>query len=81
MSKKNSNLNFKKYKIIKQIGEGSFAKIFQIKIENSNKIFVLKQIKITQEDLNDSNNFSEIQNESKILSNLNNKFILKFYDS
>ena len=79
MSKK--NLNFKKYKIIKQIGEGSYAKIFQIKVENSNEIFVLKQIKITQEDLNDSKNFSEIQNESKILSNLNNKFILKFYDS
>jgi NIMA (never in mitosis gene a)-related kinase len=81
--KKNySSSNYiREYKIVSKIGEGSYAKIFKVQKDNSNIIYVLKQIPITEEDYKDPKNLEEILNESKILSSLHSNYILKYYDS
>ena len=82
MSKlKNLKFFIREYKILKQIGEGSYASIFKVQKDNSNEIYVLKQIPITEEDLNDTQNLNDIKNESLILSKIHCPYIVKFYDS
>jgi serine/threonine protein kinase len=82
MSKlKNLKFFIREYKILKQIGEGSYASIFKVQKDNSNEIYVLKQIPITEEDLNDTQNLNDIKNESLILSKIHSPYIVKFYDS
>ena len=82
MSKlKNLKFFIREYKIIKQIGEGSYASIYKVQKDNSNEIYVLKQIPITEEDLNDTQNLNNIKNESLILSKIHSPYIVKFYDS
>ena len=82
MSKlKNLKFFIREYKIIKQIGEGSYASIYKVQKDNSNEIYVLKQIPITEEDLNDTQNLNNIKNESLILAKIHSPYIVKFYDS
>ncbi len=77
----NSKFFIREYKVIKQIGEGSYASIYKVQKDNSNEIYVLKQIPITEEDLNDTQNLNDIKNESLILSKIHSPYIVKFYDS
>ncbi len=77
----NSKFFIREYKVIKQIGEGSYASIYKVQKDNSNEIYVLKQIPITEEDLNDTQNLNDIKNESLILSKIHSPYILKFIDS
>ena len=66
------------YQIIKKIGEGSYAKIYKVKKDNSDTLYVLKNIPISEEDYSSMN---EILNESSILSHCDNVYIIKYYDS
>ena len=77
----NSKFFIREYKIIKQIGEGSYASIYKVQKDNSNEVYVLKQIPITEEELNDTQNLNDIKNESLILSKIHSPYIVKFYDS
>ena len=77
----NTKFFIREYKVVKQIGEGSYASIYKVQKDNSNEIYVLKQIPITEEDLNDTQNLNDIKNESLILSKIHSPYILKFYDS
>ena len=67
-----------KYQIIKKIGEGSYAKIFKVKKNETDNLYVLKNIQISQEDYS---NMNEILNESSILASCDNYYIIKYYDS
>ena len=74
------------YKIIKLIGKGSFGEVY--KVSKDNKFYALKMYKISNE-MNNSNsltqkekneNMKSIENEIKILSQLDNPFIVKLYE-
>ena len=66
------------YQIIKKIGEGSYAKIYKVKKDNSDTLYVLKNIPVSEEDYSSMN---EILNESSILSHCDNVYVIKYYDS
>lgn len=65
------------YQIITLIGQGSYAKIYKVSKENSNKVLVLKQMQITQDD----DSLEQFQTEVKILSTINSPYIIKYYDN
>ena len=67
-----------KYQIIKKIGEGSYAKIYKVKKDDSETQYVLKNIPVSEEDISSMN---EILNESSILSTCDNIYVIKYYDS
>ena len=76
----------KDYKIIKLIGKGSFGEVY--KVTKDNKFYALKMYRISNE-MNNSNsltqkekneNLKSIENEIKILSQLDNPFIVKLYE-
>ena len=71
-------MNSQNYKIIKKLGQGGNGQVFQVLSEKDNKYYAIKTIPI--------NNLSEdkiniIENEAKILSNINDIHIVKYYDS
>ena len=72
----------KNYKIIKLIGKGSFGEVY--KVSKDNKYYALKIYQIKNDDTNSSNenkeNIKSIENEIKILSQLDNPFIVKLYE-
>ena len=69
-------LNKAEYKIVKELGKGGSGKVFQV--QKDNKYYALKEIQVTT-GLKDK--IEEIQKEAKILSQFNNKNIVKYYDS
>ena len=72
----NIDINSSQYKIIKTLGEGGFGKVYQVM--NNNKYYAIKTISIvnkTPEEINST------KKEASILSSINNKYIVKFYDS
>ena len=72
----------KDYKIIKHIGKGSFGEVY--KVSKDNKYYALKIYKIKNEDITSSKerqeNIKSIENEIKILKQLDNPFIVKLYE-
>ena len=86
MNKKSQKMNIDsqsskylgKYQIIKKIGEGSYAKIYKVKKDSSDKAYVLKNIPVSEEDYS---SMKEILNESSILSTCDNIYVVKYYDS
>ena len=71
-------INSQEYKIIKELGQGAFGKVYQVINNNCNKYYAIK--KILLKNLNE-NQFENIQNEAKILSNIESEYIVKYYDS
>ena len=69
------NINSVQYKIIKKLGEGSFGKVYQVIKE---KNYAIKEISIANKTQNEIHN---TKNEAVILSRINNKYIVKYYDS
>ena len=69
----------KDYKIIKLIGKGSFGEVY--KVSKDNKFYALKIYQIKNDDIKSSKeNINTIENEIKILSQLDNPFIVKLYE-
>ena len=70
------SINSKKYKIVKELGQGGNGKVFQVTKDKQN--YAIKKIPI--EDLTEEE-ISDIENEAKILSSIQNEHIVKYYDS
>ena len=76
----------REYKIIKLIGKGAFGQVY--KVSKGNKFYALKMYKISNEMSNSNSltqkekneNLKSIENEIKILSELDNPFIVKLYE-
>ena len=64
------------YKIIKELGKGTFSKVYQVLNKSDNKYYAIKEIPIKNEAENIINN---LQNEAVILSKFNSNNIVKFY--
>ena len=65
------------YKVVEQLGEGSFGKAFLCQKESDGSLCVIKQILIEGMDKKEKN---DVLNESNILAKLDHQNIIKFYD-
>ena len=77
ISKSNEKMTINNYTIIERIGVGSYGRIYKVK--KNNKIYVLKEIPINKNV--DNEKLESVKNEAEILSSLNNKYIVKYYES
>ena len=67
-----SKLN--EYKILKEIGQGCFGKVYLVKKIKDNKLYVAKKIDLSNLDPDDGDKY--IKNEKKIMELLNHKNIM-----
>ena len=74
----NITINSNEYKIINIIKENNISKIYKVLNKENNKYYSLKQI--STKDLNEEE-IKYAQNESNILSTINNEHIVKYFDS
>ena len=65
------------YKVLQQLGEGSFGKAFLCKKESDGSLCVIKQVLIEGMDQKEKD---DVLNESNILAKLDHPNIIKFYD-
>ena len=65
------------YKVLQQLGEGSFGKAFLCKNESDGSLCVIKQVLIEGMDQKEKD---DVLNESNILAKLDHPNIIKFYD-
>ena len=72
---KSGNIIINNYKIIERIGVGSYGRIYKAK--KNNQIYVLKEIPIDESE----EKIQNIKNEANLLASLNNKFVVKYYES
>ena len=77
INKSNEKMIINNYTIIERIGVGSYGRIYKVK--KNNKIYVLKEIPINKNV--DNEKLESVKNEAEILSSLNNKYIVKYYES
>ena len=70
--------NNQNYKIIENLGQGSFGSIYKVLNINNNYIYVIKRILLKG---TNKEQLKVIQNEAEILSSINNEHIVKYYDS
>jgi len=66
------------FEVLCKLGKGSFGTVFKVKRKYDKKIYVIKQVNISQ--LN-KNLTATALNEVQILSSLENPFIVKYFDS
>lgn len=76
--KKISNSSSHDFEILNRLGKGSFGTVYKVRRKEDKTIYVLKQINIAQ--LNSQMRMAA-QNEVKILSSLENPYVVKYYDS
>ena len=67
----------KEYKVITLIGKGGYGAVYKVKNINTNEFFAMKIYLITESNKED---FISIENETKILSQLNHPNIIKLYN-
>ena len=65
------------YTIKERIGVGSYGRVY--KVFKKNIYYVLKEIPLNSS--NAAEKINSVQNEAEILSSLNNKYVVKFYES
>ena len=65
------------YTIKERIGVGSYGRVY--KVFKKNTYYVLKEIPLNSS--NAAEKINSVQNEAEILSSLNNKYVVKFYES
>jgi serine/threonine protein kinase len=65
------------YEIVKEIGEGTFGKVYLVKSKQSKKQYVWKKIFFGNMQEKERN---QLKNEVNILSELKNDYIVKYYD-
>ena len=69
-------INNEEYKIIKELGQGGFGKVYNL--HKDNKFYAYKRVLIaytSEDEINDYNN------EAKILSSFNNEYFVKYHYS
>ena len=71
-------INNKKFKIIKELGKGTFGKVYQVLSKSDNKHYAIKVIPIKNRT---EDKIKEFQKEADILSKFNCDNIVKYYDS
>ena len=76
-SSKNSS-SISDFEFLGKLGKGSFGVVYKVRRKTDKNIYVLKQINISQMN---TNLRSSALNEVKILSSLDNPYIVKYYDS
>ena len=67
------------YKVICKLGQGSFGSAYKVQNKKDNKFYVIKQILLKEELKNEE--IKNIKNEALLLKSINNKNIVKCYDS
>ena len=69
-----------KYKIINQLGEGGFGKVYKVikEGENNNKYYAIKEIELRNES---QESINSAKKESEFLSKFDSEYIIKYYDS
>ena len=67
------------YDIQERIGTGSFGLVYKAKQKDRNQLLVIKQIPFSTKD--NSTELQEARNEANILSKLNNRYVVKYYNS
>ena len=70
--------NHENYEIIKVLGENSFKTTYQVYNRDDNKLYVIKKIKLNE--ITNGQDIKQIQNEAKLLTKMDNKFITKYYE-
>ena len=65
------------YTVKERIGVGSYGRVY--KVFKNNTYYVLKEIPLNLS--NAVEKINSVQNEAQILSSLNNKYVVKFYES
>lgn len=65
------------YEVVKEIGEGTFGKVYLVKNKQSKKQYVWKKIFFGNMQEKERN---QLKNEVNILSELKNDYIVKYYD-
>ena len=73
----NDKITINNYTIIERIGVGSYGRIYKVKKDDI--IYVLKEIPINKSV--DNEKLESVKNEADILSSLNNKYIVQYYES
>ena len=76
-SKEDENLSLNGYTIKERIGIGSYGRVY--KVYKNNSYYVLKEIPLNLSSA--AEKINSVQNEAQILSSLNNKYVVKFYES
>ena len=66
------------FQIKRKISQGGFGTVFEAFNKDDNKIYAIKQIPINKKNTSE---LEQMKNEAKILSNINNEFIVRYYDS
>ena len=74
-----SSKYIKDYEIKERIGTGSFGFVYKAIKKNNNHQYVIKQIPFSP--TNPGAELEEARNEAQILSQLNCKYVVKYYDS
>ena len=74
-----SSKYIKEYEIKERIGTGSFGFVYKAIKKNNNHQYVIKQIPFSP--TNPGAELEEARNEAQILSQLNCKYVVKYYDS
>ena len=69
--------NKEKYKILKILGQGAFGTVYEVINIDDNRHYAIKKIQINDASKEE---LDKIKNESKILSQLDNKYIVKYYE-
>ena len=65
------------FEIIKELGKGSFGKVFKVRSKKNNKIYAMKILNLNS----NQNLIRYILNEAKFLERLSNNYITKYYNS
>ena len=78
MEKKYDFPNHTNYEIKEQLGKGGFGSVYKVLNKDDSQLYAIKKIPI--KGLNDEE-IEKIKNEAKILSNIDNENIVKYYDS
>ena len=78
MEKKYDFPNHTNYEIKEQLGKGGFGSVYKVLNKDDSQLYAIKKISI--KGLNDEE-IEKIKNEAKILSNIDNENIVKYYDS
>jgi serine/threonine protein kinase len=70
--------NSSKYQIIEQLGEGNYGRVYKAKNKQDKNFYAIKEIKLNKEDYI---SLLEIKKEAEILNEINDQYIVKYYDS